>query len=74
MARIEVSGSEFFTSSEGEATIEVPQRIYKLKITKGGYYSKEIGDVEVKAGKTNDLGTITLEKKPYYEVSWQIQK
>ncbi|RLI76294.1 hypothetical protein DRP05_13190 [Archaeoglobales archaeon] len=70
-ARIEVSGfGEFFTSAEGEATIEVPQGIYKLKIMKGGYYSKEINDVEVKAGKTNDLGTITLEKRPYYaEVS-----
>lgn len=65
-AKINVSGSEFFTSADGEATIEVPQGTYKLEIAKGGYYEKEIDDVEVKAGKTKDLGTITLEKKPYY--------
>jgi len=66
-AKINVSGfGDFYTSADGDATIEVPQGTYELEITKGGYYDKEIDEVEVKAGKTNSLGTIILEKKPYY--------
>ncbi len=65
-ARVEVDGHEFFTSAEGRATFEVPQGVYTVKISKGGYYDKELKDVEVKAGKTTDLGTIYLEKKAYY--------
>lgn len=65
-ARINVDGHEFFTSAEGRATFEVPPGVYTVRISKGGYYEKEIKDVEVKAGKTTDLGTIYLEKKAYY--------
>ncbi len=56
----------FLSSAEGEAVIELPQGVYSVEIVKKGYESKEIRDVDVKAGKTTDLGTIVLEKKPYY--------
>lgn len=69
-ARIEVADSEFFTSAEGEATIEVPQGAYEPEISKGGYYTEELEEIEVKAGMTVDMGTIMVEKKPYFvEVS-----
>ena len=56
----------FLTSVEGEAVIELPQGVYSIEITKNGYRSREIQEVKVKAGKTTDLGTVVLEKKPYY--------
>ncbi len=56
----------FMTSAEGEAVVELPQGVYSIEVIKNGYFSKEIKDVEVKAGKVKDLGTIVLEKKPYY--------
>jgi uncharacterized membrane protein len=56
----------FLTSAEGEAVLELPQGVYSIEISKNGYHSKEIEDVGVKAGKTTDLGTVVLEKKPYY--------
>ncbi len=65
-ARINAGGNEFFTSVDGRATFEIPPGVYTVKISKGGYYDKEIRDVEVKAGKTTDLGTIYLEKMAYY--------
>ncbi|MET1125168.1 MAG: NEW3 domain-containing protein [Archaeoglobaceae archaeon] len=65
-ARVSVDGYEFFTSAEGRATFEVPPGVYTVKISRGGYYDKEIKDVEVRAGKTTDLGTIYLEKRAYY--------
>ncbi len=66
-AKVEVSGvGLFYTSADGEATIEVPQGVYDIRIVKEGYYEDMLEDVEVKAGKTNDVGVITLERKPYY--------
>ncbi len=58
--------TRFSTSADGEVTAEVPQGTYKVTISKEGYYEKEIDEVQVKAGKTTDVGTITLDKKPYY--------
>jgi uncharacterized membrane protein len=70
-ARINVIGwREFLSSSEGEATIEIPPGEYKIDIIKEDYYRKEIDNIEVKAGKINDLGTVTLDRRPFYaEVS-----
>ncbi|HIE13839.1 TPA: hypothetical protein EYP70_01055 [Candidatus Bathyarchaeota archaeon] len=68
-ARIVAMGSiteEVSSSSEGEVLIELAQGRYDIEILKDGYYPKEIKDVEVKAGKTTDLGIILLEKKSYY--------
>ena len=65
-ARISIGNYTFFTSPEGEAVFEVPAGEYEILITKGGYYDKRIEDVEVKGGKTTDLGTIFMEKKAYY--------
>ena len=56
----------FLTSAEGDAVLELPQGVYRIEISKNGYHSREIQEVEVKAGKTTELGTIVLEKKPYY--------
>ncbi len=65
-AEIRIGNYTFFTSPEGEAVFEVPAGEYDILITKGGYYDKKIEDVEVKGGKTTDLGTIFMEKKAYY--------
>jgi uncharacterized membrane protein len=65
-ARITAGNYTFYTSAEGEATFEIPPGTYDLRIYKGGYYDKEVKDVEVKAGKTTDLGTIFMEKKAYF--------
>ena len=56
----------FLTSAEGEAVLELPQGVYSIQIIKNGYYTTEIQEVEVKAGRTTELGTVVLEKKPYY--------
>ncbi|MBO8183392.1 MAG: carboxypeptidase regulatory-like domain-containing protein [Archaeoglobus sp.] len=56
----------FFTSADGSVTIEISPETYTVKISKEGFYDKEIKDVGVKAGKTTDLGTVVLDKKPYY--------
>lgn len=71
-ARIVVIGygnnntSSFYTSGDGEAIFEVEPGVYDIRIEKGGYFEKIIRDVKVKGGRTNDLGTIFLEKKAYY--------
>ncbi|AEA46298.1 NEW3 domain-containing protein [Archaeoglobus veneficus] len=68
-ARIRAAGEveeTVFSSSEGEGLIELPQGKYNIEIVKDGFYKKEIKDVEVRAGKTTDIGIILLEKKPYY--------
>ncbi len=65
-AKVIVGNQTFYTSPDGEATFELPAGTYDMKIVKGGYYEKELDDVKIKAGKTNDLGTVYLEKKPYY--------
>ncbi|MEM4156176.1 MAG: NEW3 domain-containing protein, partial [Archaeoglobaceae archaeon] len=65
-AKITVGEEVFYTSGDGEAIIEVLPGTYELRITKGGYEEKTIRDVKVKGGRTDDLGTILLEKKAYY--------
>lgn len=65
-ARITAGNETFFTSGDGEAIFEVEPGTYDLKIEKGGYYEKTIRDVKVRGGRTNDLGTVFLEKKAYY--------
>lgn len=65
-AKIKVGNQIFYTSPEGDAIFEIPAGKYDIVITKGGYYDKEIKNVNVKAGKTTDLGTVYMEKKPYY--------
>jgi uncharacterized membrane protein len=68
-ATVNISRGEYRTtyqtSETGEVLIELSEGTYTLRISKDGYYEKEIEDVVVKAGKTNDLGTIVLEQKPY---------
>lgn len=56
----------FYTSADGSVTAEVLPGTYKVAISKEGFYEKEIENVEVKAGKTTDLGVLVLDKKPYY--------
>ncbi|MDI9645995.1 MAG: NEW3 domain-containing protein [Archaeoglobales archaeon] len=65
-AKITVGNEIFYTSGDGEAVIEVLPGTYDLKIEKGGYYEKTIRDVKVKGGRTNNIGTVLLEKKAYY--------
>lgn len=65
-AKITAGNEIFYTAGDGEAIVELLPGSYDLKIEKGGYEEKTIRDVKVKGGKTNDLGTVLLEKKPYY--------
>jgi|GEM_PF-652927 uncharacterized membrane protein len=60
------SEADFYTSADGLVTAEVSPGTYTVTISKEGFYEKEIKDVEVRAGKTKDLGTVILDKKPYY--------
>ncbi len=65
-AKITANNEIFYTAGDGEAIIELSPGVYDLKIEKGGYEERTIREVKVKGGKTNDLGTVLLEKKPYY--------
>lgn len=65
-AKITAGNETFYTAGDGEAIIELLPGSYDLKIEKGGYEERTIRDVKVKGGKTNDLGAVLLEKKPYY--------
>lgn len=65
-AKITAGNESFYTSGDGTAIIELMPGTYDVKIEKGGYYEKTIRDVKVKGGRTNNLGTILLEKKAYY--------
>ncbi|WP_202319929.1 COG1470 family protein [Archaeoglobus neptunius] len=65
-ARVIVGNETFFTSGDGEAIFEISPGNYDIRIEKGGYYEKTLRDVKVKGGRTNDLGTVFLEKKAYY--------
>jgi len=63
---IGTSINEVYTSPEGEGILELEQGVYNIKIIKNGFYTKVIKDVEVKAGKTTDLGINLLERKLYF--------
>jgi len=65
-AKITVANESFYTSGDGTAIIELMPGNYELRIEKGGYFEKTIRDVKVKGGRTNNLGTVLLEKKAYY--------
>jgi uncharacterized membrane protein len=60
------SEADLYTSADGSVTAEVLPGTYTVTVFKEGFYEKEIEDVKVKAGKTTDLGTVILDKKPYY--------
>jgi uncharacterized membrane protein len=60
------SEADFYTSADGSVTAEVLPGTYTVAISKEGFYEKVVEDVEVKAGKATDLGTVILDKKPYY--------
>lgn len=65
-ATIVVGNETFYTSGDGEAIFEVEPGTYDIRIEKGGYFEKTIRGVKVKGGRTNDIGTVFLEKKAYY--------
>ncbi len=65
-AEVRVGNEIFYTSPEGEVVFEIDPGVYDIRISKGGYFEKVIEDVEVKAGKKLDLGTVYLEKRAYY--------
>ncbi len=64
-AKITIGKYTFYTSAEGEGVFNLPPGKYDVKITKTGYYEKEIKDVVIKAGLTTNLGTIYLQRVPY---------
>lgn len=65
-AKITAGNEIFYTSGDGTAIVELMPGSYEVKIEKGGYSEKTIKDVKVKGGRTNNLGTVLLEKKAYY--------
>ncbi len=65
-AKITIGKYTFYTSAEGEGVFDLPPGKYDVKITKPGYYEKEIKGVVIRAGLTTNLGTVYLQKMPYY--------
>ncbi|ADN35633.1 Alpha-galactosidase, NPCBM associated NEW3 domain protein [Methanolacinia petrolearia DSM 11571] len=51
--------------SDGQIRTELPQGTYRLVVEKDGYLQREIDDVVIQSGYTEDLGTILLERKNY---------
>ncbi|EHR77578.1 hypothetical protein OCC_10760 [Thermococcus litoralis DSM 5473] len=58
--------SKAYSTPNGEVQLSLPEGVYTLRISKGGYETKEIEDVEVEAGKSNDLGIEQLERLTHY--------
>lgn len=54
-----------YTTSDGQIRTEMDQGDYDLVVEREGYRSKEVDDVPINSGYTEDIGTIMLEKKTY---------
>jgi len=52
------------TDSSGKFSMTVPEDLYKMEVVKYGYKKKSQRNVLISAKKKNDLGTISLSKKP----------
>jgi len=54
------------TTAEGKVSIGAPMGTYTVKVTKPGYRPWEKEDVEVRIGRTTDLGIVPLDKENFF--------
>lgn len=54
------------TTAEGKVSIGAPMDTYTVKVTKPGYRAWDKEDVEVRIGRTTDLGIVTLDKENFF--------
>ena len=54
------------TTAEGKVSIGAPMGTYTVRVAKPGYRSWEREDVEVRIGRTADLGIVPLEKENFF--------
>ncbi len=54
-----------YTTSDGQIRTEIDQGDYDLLVEREGYRSREVKDVSINCGYTEDIGTVMLEKKTY---------
>jgi len=53
-------------TAEGKVSIGIPMGTYTVRVTRPGYRAWEKEDVEVRIGKTTDLGIVPLEKENFF--------
>jgi len=53
------------TTAEGKVGIDLPQGIFRVAIDQAGYRSREEKGVEIRIGRTTDLGLLSLDKESY---------
>ncbi len=53
-------------TAEGKVSIGAPMGTYTVSVTKPGYRSWDKDDVEVRIGRTTDLGIVPLEKENFF--------
>ncbi len=53
------------TTAEGKISLDLPKGIYRVTIDQAGYRSWEDRDVDIRVGKTTDLGLIALDREMY---------
>ena len=54
------------TTAEGKVSIGAPMGIYTVRVAKPGYRSWDEEDVEIRIGKTADLGIVPLDKENFF--------
>ncbi|MDD4127502.1 MAG: NEW3 domain-containing protein [Methanomicrobium sp.] len=60
-----ISNAQVFSTSDGQIRTELEQGNYKLAVEKDGYLGREIDDVNIQSGYTEDIGTVMLERRNY---------
>jgi uncharacterized membrane protein len=53
-------------TAEGKVSIGAPMGTYTVRVTRPGYRAWEKEDVEVRIGKTTDIGIVPLEKENFF--------
>ena len=54
------------TTAEGKVSIGAPMGTYTVKVTKPGYRPWEKEDVEIRIGRTTDIGIVPLDKENFF--------
>ncbi len=60
----EVEG--MLTTAEGKVSIGAPMGTYTVRVTKPGYRSWEKKDVEIRIGRSTDIGIVALDKENFF--------
>ncbi|NLA31155.1 MAG: hypothetical protein GX880_04965, partial [Methanomicrobiales archaeon] len=54
------------TTAEGKVSIGAPMGTYTVRVTKPGYRSWEKKDVEIRIGRSTDIGIVALDKENFF--------